>query len=140
MGMDLRSLMQIDLIFLVFVRPFIVYTNQLLLCGQNLEKKMYKTMLSLAMVLLLSSCSLFQPRQQVIEQGNIITPEQTQKLHTGMSEADVKAIMGSPLVVNIFTPGRIDYVYTYGKGNSRFIEKRVTCTFVNNRLRNLYVS
>lgn len=100
---------------------------------------MYKMMLSMAMVFLLSSCSLFQPRQQVIEQGNIITPELTSQLHVGMTESQVTAIMGSPLVVNIFTPGRIDYVYTYSRNSSDFIEHRVTCTFVNNRLRNLNI-
>lgn len=101
---------------------------------------MYKMMLSVAVVFLLSSCSIFQPRQQVIEQGNIITPALTSQLHTGMTEEQVRSIMGSPLVTNIFTPGRIDYVYTYSKGNSSLTEQRVTCTFVNNRLHNLYIS
>lgn len=95
---------------------------------------MHKKLLVLLAALLLSSCSDLQLQNKVVEQGNIITPEMTQKLHLGMSEASVKAIMGNPLLVNIFTPGRVDYVYTYRKGNSDFRMQRVTCIFVNGRL------
>jgi len=98
---------------------------------------MYKTLFALTLVLLLSSCAFFQPRRQVIEQGNIITPELTSQLHVGMTEDDVKNVMGNPLLVNIFTPGRVDYVYTYRKGNGDFLEKRVTCIFMNNRLQTI---
>src|SRR5436190_13827565 len=102
--------------FLVFVTAYIVYTTKLIVKCPILEKKMYKSiMLSAAMALILSSCSFFQIHQQVIEQGNIIDPSIAQQLHPGMTEAQVTALMGNPLLVNIFTPGRTDYVYTYSK-------------------------
>src|SRR5689334_9608956 len=84
---------------------------------------------------LLSGCSFFRIHKMDIEQGNVFTQEDVSRLHTGMSESEVKSIMGTPTLVNIFTPNRIDYLYVWRPGYGQPTEKRVTCLFQNGRLR-----
>jgi len=83
----------------------------------------------------LSACSWIHKTE--IVQGNVITPEMVSHLHTGMTEGEVKEVMGTPALVNIFTPNRIDYIYTYkmGKIQSR---KRVILIFRNGRVSEIY--
>lgn len=95
---------------------------------------MYKGFICLCMMLVLSSCSYFSIRKPIIEQGNIITPEAVSQLHTGMSPDQVTAIMGTPVISNIFTPNRLEYIYTYQDGMTPRQEKRVTCLFNKGRL------
>jgi outer membrane protein assembly factor BamE len=95
---------------------------------------MRKSFICLLMMLVLSSCSYFSIRRPVIEQGNIITTEEVSKLHPGMSEAQVIEIMGEPMLENIFTPNRMEYVYTYQNGIEPRTEKRVKLFFKQGRL------
>lgn len=72
-----------------------------------------------------------------IEQGNIITPDMVSKLHTGMSEEQVKNIMGTPMLLNTFDDNRIDYVYTYKPAHGEMTEKNITLVFRNHRLQQI---
>lgn len=98
---------------------------------------MYKSVICILMMLVLSSCSFLSIRKPIIEQGNIITEESTSKLHTGMSEAEVIRIMGAPVLSNILTPNRMEYVYTYQSGKDPRTEKRVTLLFSQGRLQEI---
>lgn len=94
-----------------------------------------KNILSLALLgCLLSSCSFFYPHKMDIEQGNIIVPQDVRSLSPGMSEHEVRDIMGNPVLVNILTPNRLEYVYTFQPGYENMREQRVTCLFKNHRL------
>jgi outer membrane protein assembly factor BamE len=88
-------------------------------------------------LLTLSSCSYLQIHRMEIEQGNIITPEALSKVHTGMSEAEVKNIMGEPVLANVFDANRLTYVYTYKPGYGKTTEKSVTFIFKNGMLSNI---
>lgn len=93
-----------------------------------------KKLLSLfAMVIVLSACV----HKMDIEQGNVITPEMAGKLHKGMTETQVKEIMGSPMLMNTFNDHRIDYVYTLKVGHGTMSEKYITLIFRNNRLQDI---
>lgn len=98
---------------------------------------MYKNLICMLLVLTLTSCSFFQIRRPIIEQGNIITNENVSKLHKGMSPTQVVDIMGSPVLANILTPNRIVYVYTYQDRTNPRITKRVTCVFINGSLKEI---
>ncbi|MHB1220534.1 MAG: outer membrane protein assembly factor BamE [Gammaproteobacteria bacterium] len=94
-----------------------------------------KKMISLVMIgLVLSGCSMFKLHKMDIVQGNAIEANDVRQLHKGMSQAQVKEIMGTPMLTNIFSPQRIDYVYTYQKGGQEMTEKKVTCIFQGGRL------
>jgi outer membrane protein assembly factor BamE len=95
---------------------------------------MHKSFICLLMMLILSGCSFFQVRKPIIEQGNIITSENAGRLHTGMSPEEVKEVMGTPVLSNIFTANRMEYVYTYQERTNPRITKRVICVFSGGRL------
>lgn len=97
-----------------------------------IKKKVFymkKLILIILLGFILSGCSFFRVHKMDVPQGNIFTEEQVSQLHAGMSEVDVKAIMGMPVIVNIFTPNRMDYVYTYQPGYGSRTQKRVICIF-----------
>jgi outer membrane protein assembly factor BamE len=63
---------------------------------------------------LLASCSyLHLPTayKMDIRQGNYVTQEMRDKLKTGMSRSQVKYVMGTPMVSDVFHDNRWDYVY-----------------------------
>lgn len=95
---------------------------------------MKKILTLLAILASLSSCSVLRVHKMDIEQGNIITSDQTAKLHKGMSEEQVVGIMGTPMLSNTFTNNRVDYVYTYKPGYGDVQEKHVTLIFRNGAL------
>lgn len=96
---------------------------------------MKQILTALLISLLLSGC--FLVRKIDIEQGNVITPGMVDRLHTGMTKAQVKEIMGSPILMNTFSDDRVDYVYTTKKGNSKMTEKYVVLTFSHGALQKI---
>jgi outer membrane protein assembly factor BamE len=52
------------------------------------------------------------PYKPDIVQGNVVTTEQITQVKTGMSRAQVKEILGSPLITDPFHGDRWDYVFT----------------------------
>lgn len=85
----------------------------------------------------LTSCSVLRVHKIDVIQGNVIEQEDVSRLHSGMTEEDVKDIMGNPVVVNLFTPNRVDYVYSVKEGHAKTQITRVTCIFINGRLREI---
>jgi outer membrane protein assembly factor BamE len=97
--------------------------------------KQITTLILLALIL--SGCAWLRPHKTDIEQGNVITQTEINQLRIGMNEYQVKQIMGAPILINIFTPNRIDYVYTSQLGHSAMNEKRITCIFYRGRLQKI---
>lgn len=73
-------------------------------------------------------------RKLAIEQGNNLTPDKVSQLHRGMTPAEVKTIMGTPVLLNTFNDNRMDYIYTFQPGGKPMTEKRLTLIFQNNKL------
>lgn len=88
--------------------------------------------------LTLISCAYIRPHRIDIEQGNIITEHDFSKLRKGMSEADVREIMGNPVLINVFTPDSLDYVYRLKKGYQVVKEQKLICLFKHGKLINYY--
>ncbi len=57
----------------------------------------------------LSGCAVYQHE---VLQGNFISKEQAQALQPGMSRAQVRQILGTPLITDLFRADRWDYVFT----------------------------
>jgi len=89
------------------------------------------------LALILSGCTWFRPHKADIEQGNVITQTEIHQLRVGMSEYQVKQIMGAPILINIFTPNRVDYVYTSQLGHGSMNEKHITCIFYRGHLQKI---
>lgn len=95
---------------------------------------MQKKLSLLVLTLVLSGCSLFQVKKLDIEQGNIITPKMILELHPGMTKAEVKDLLGTPVMLNTFNDNREDYIYTFKPGHGQMTEKSMILIFRNNRL------
>ncbi len=55
---------------------------------------------------------LITPYRIDIVQGNVVTKEQLERIKPGVSRAQVRDALGSPLLTDIFHANRWDYVFT----------------------------
>lgn len=88
--------------------------------------------------LILTGCSILRVHKVDVDQGNVFTQADIAKLQIGMTEAQVVALLGHPVLINIFTPNRKDYVYTFKPGQASMSEKRLTIVFQVGRVRSIY--
>jgi len=52
-----------------------------------------------------------KPYRMTIQQGNFVTREMVEQLKPGMTKEQVRFILGTPMVTDIFHADRWDYVY-----------------------------
>ena len=97
----------------------------------NINLKVITLLLS---VLLLSSCSIPRIFQVVISQGNLVDQEMLDKLEVGMTESQVKFVMGTPLISDTFYPDRWDYFTSVTQGENSYTNQKITLYFKDNKL------
>ena len=73
---------------------------------------------------LLAACGSFNPYKIDVQQGNVLTQEMVAQLKPGQTREQVRFILGTPLLADIFHQQRWDYVYSYRKGRSGEVETR----------------
>lgn len=64
-----------------------------------------------------------------VQQGNVLTQEMVSQLRPGLSRDQVRFILGTPMLSDIFHADRWDYVYRLKKGNTGAVETRKFSTF-----------
>ena len=69
-----------------------------------------------------------------IQQGNVVTQEMVAKLQPGMTRSQVRFVLGTPLVADIFHPDRWDYVYRFEKGGKLVEQRRIVAIFAGDKL------
>ncbi|MEQ1881481.1 MAG: outer membrane protein assembly factor BamE [Burkholderiales bacterium] len=89
--------------------------------------------LSLLLPLLLSACMLV-PHKIEMQQGNFVDQETVAKLKVGMTRSQVRFLLGTPLVTDVFHPQRWDYVYLTGKAGDVRLRGRVAVIFEGDKL------
>lgn len=73
--------------------------------------------LMVAAILATSGCkNLFRAYRIDIVQGQVATREQAEQLKPGMSPAQVRYILGTPLITDTLNPSRWDYTYRFLPG------------------------
>lgn len=55
---------------------------------------------------------LVTPYRMELVQGNVITREQLARVHPGMSRRQVRDVLGTPLLTDVFHADRWDYLFT----------------------------
>ena len=109
--------------------------------GSNATSRISRHLPALAIcgvLLALSACStryvpnIIQPYRPDIQQGNVIIESTLAQLKPGMSQEQVRFLLGSPLLVDPFHNDRWDYVFRYQKGNGPTENSRVTIHFKDN--------
>lgn len=69
-----------------------------------------------------------------IRQGNFVKAEMVQKLKIGMTKQQVRYVMGTPLVSDVFHANRWDYVYRLERGRKLIEQQNLTLYFEGDRL------
>ena len=69
-----------------------------------------------------------------IQQGNYISQEMVSQLKIGMTKEQVRYVLGTPLVADIFHADRWDYVYWREDQRGKREERRIALFFVDNKL------
>jgi len=64
-----------------------------------------------------------------IQQGNVVTQDMIDELRPGMSKAQVRYIMGNPLITDTFHARRWDYLYSLQTGSGEKSQKRMSLYF-----------
>ena len=95
-----------------------------------------KFVVLLLTTMLLAGCSIPKIFQVVISQGNLVDQEMLDKLEIGMTESQVKFVMGTPLISDTFYPNRWDYFTSVTQGTTTYTNQKVTLYFEDNKLVN----
>ena len=83
---------------------------------------------------IIAGCSIPKTYEVVISQGNLVDQEMMDKLEVGMTESQVKFVMGSPLISDTFYPNRWDYFTSVTQGTKTYTEQRISLYFENDKL------
>ncbi len=78
--------------------------------------------------------SWLTPYRTDIGQGNYISQAMAERLQKGMSRDQVRAILGTPLLVDPFRANRWDYVFELRKGDGSKERRRFWVNFENDVL------
>lgn len=101
----------------------------------------------LASALALASCESLQssdnllgvitPYKVEVVQGNVVTKEQAALIKPGMSRAQVRDILGSPLLTDAFHSDRWDYVFTIRRQGAEPQRRRIVVRFDGEKLKSM---
>lgn len=78
-----------------------------------------------------SLIGLVTPYRVEVVQGNVVTQEMAKELRAGLSRDQVRGLLGSPLLTDIFHADRWDYVFTIRRQGAQPQQRRVTIYFEN---------
>jgi outer membrane protein assembly factor BamE len=102
---------------------------------------------SLAAALLLSGCQALQtsdnflgfitPYRVEVVQGNVLTKEQVAIVKPGMSRVQVRDVLGSPLLTDVFHADRWDYVFTIRRQGAEPQQRKVVALFEGDKLKSI---
>ncbi len=86
----------------------------------------------LACSLLLGSCMLVHKID--VQQGNFVTQDSVAKLKKGMTRAEVRQLLGTPLLTDVFHANRWDYYFSNVKGRRAEDRTRLTVVFQDDKV------
>jgi outer membrane protein assembly factor BamE len=91
----------------------------------------------LAGLAVLPACSppqIFTPYRMDIQQGNYISQDMVSQLKLGMTKEQVRYVLGTPLVADIFHADRWDYVYYKDPRRGVKEGRKIAVVFENGKL------
>lgn len=94
----------------------------------------------LILLLLSSACSYYKfpwVYRIDVEQGNVLEEEKVAQLQTGMTQKQVRFLLGTPIIRDTFNQNRWDYLYSMRTGAGKFDRERLTLEFQGNILVNI---
>lgn len=93
------------------------------------------TLLAAAAFAALAGCSTYDsltqrvaqsitPYRITIVQGNFVSAEAAAQMRVGMSRAEVKQLLGTPLLTDMFHANRWDYIFYFKRGSTAIVQQR----------------
>lgn len=89
----------------------------------------------------LAACSLptmvaekVQPYRIDVRQGNYVDQAMVSQLRKGMTQEQVRFVLGTPLLVDVFHSNRWDYVYRFKRGTGSLESRKLSVYFVDGKL------
>ena len=82
-----------------------------------------------------SAVGVLTPYRLEIVQGNVITKEQAALVKPGMTKAQVRDVLGSPLLTDLFHVDRWDYVFTIRRRGAEPQARSIVALFDGDRLK-----
>jgi outer membrane protein assembly factor BamE len=105
------------------------------------SRRMRGTLIAAAMMTVLAGCSTYDnltqrfaqhitPYRITIVQGNFVSQEAASQMKVGMTRDQVKALLGTPLLADMFHADRWDYIFYFKRGSTSVVQQRdFTVTF-----------
>ena len=87
---------------------------------------------ALLAAVLLSGCGLVYTLD--VQQGNYVPSDVAARLKVGMTKAEVRTLLGTPLLIDAFHPNRWDYYFSSVKGGKAEERKRFSVLFENDKV------
>ena len=87
-----------------------------------------------AVLLQLAGCGWLAPYRIDIQQGNYISQEMVAQLKRGMTQDQVRFVLGTPLVTDLFHAERWDYVYQLDRPGQPLVQRRLAVFFADGKL------
>jgi len=72
---------------------------------------------------------IFSPYRPDIQQGNFVSQEMLNQLKVGQSREQVRFLLGTPMLMDMFHADRWDYPFYLARGNGELTTSRVTVYF-----------
>ncbi|MDX5370875.1 MAG: outer membrane protein assembly factor BamE [Pseudomonadaceae bacterium] len=88
--------------------------------------------LTLVGLFALAGCSFPGVYKIDIQQGNVVTQDMIDQLKPGMTQRQVRFIMGNPLITDTFHADRWDYLYSIQPGGRQRYQERISLMFDGN--------
>jgi len=107
---------------------------------------MRSTLLAVAAVTLVAGCSTYDsvtqkiaqsitPYRITVVQGNFVSKEAAAQMQVGMSRAQVRQLLGTPLLSDMFHADRWDYLFYFKRGSTSIVQQRdFIVIFANDRV------
>lgn len=81
-----------------------------------------------------SISSVLTPYHIDVRQGNFVTQEMMAQIKVGQSKDQVRYILGTPLVTDMFHADRWDYIYRFQPGRGEVQQRRMAVYFSDGKL------
>ncbi|KNH06734.1 Outer membrane lipoprotein SmpA [Candidatus Burkholderia brachyanthoides] len=93
------------------------------------------TMIAATLAVMLTGCSTYDsvtqkiaqsitPYRITVVQGNFVSQEAANQMQVGMSRDQVKQLLGTPLLTDMFHADRWDYVFYFKRGSTAVVQQR----------------
>ncbi|WP_175882253.1 outer membrane protein assembly factor BamE [Burkholderia sp. BCC0044] len=107
---------------------------------------MRSAIIAAAAVVALAGCSSYDsvtqriaqsitPYRITVVQGNFVSQEKAAQLQVGMTREQVRALLGTPLLADMFHADRWDYLFYFKRGSTSIVQQRdLVVTFSGDRV------